>query len=50
MTDEQEERLQFLISCYRSRFGDQYYDWDKVEESMYVLIHDIEESVRNDVR
>ena len=48
MTDEHEQRLQFLIECYTARFGEQYYDYDKVEEELYKLIGDIEANVRSE--
>lgn len=43
MTDEQEQRLQFLIGCYLARNGEMHYDFDKVEERLYELIGDIED-------
>lgn len=43
MTDEHEQRLQFLIAAYRNRYGEMHFDYDKVEERLYELIGDIED-------
>lgn len=49
MTDAQEKRLQGLIGCYRARYGEQHYDFDKVEEKLYELIGEIETDARKEV-